>query len=167
MNHQNAYEVNHLIELPTSLLPDAPEVPPHDPRMDAVYGVGPDKPLGYLQVEEIYVYGEHPEAVADLSRKRGLSTIMQDEGEGLVRGRGGALFVYDENALASLLAEQVQVLAARGWPIDPSEFARRVSVEMVYPERDPELFKIIAWAYKDPRPEYQRPTPADPTKSDS
>jgi hypothetical protein len=156
MTTNGAHEVSPLPETrPTSLLPDQPEVPPHAPIMDDLYDVGPDKPLGYLPNEAIYGYGERPEVVGDVSQRRGLSTLELGEEEAMIRGC--ALYVYDKKALDSLLGEQASMLAARGWPVDATEFVDRVGREAVDAEQDPELFRVIAWAFRDPRPEYKRP----------
>lgn len=149
---------------PSSLLPEQPEIPPHDLVMDDLYGVGPNKPLGYLPVMTIYKHGEKPDALARLSQERGLSIFWLEPTDRDRMRRWddmGSLYVYDDLALANLLQQNADVLARHGWPAMLADFVARVAAEHVDPKRQADLFRLIAWAFNDPRAEYARPQPGE------
>jgi hypothetical protein len=123
--------------------------------MDDLYAVGPDKPLGYLPISSIYMHGEHPDAVARLSEQRGLSVVRPEQGDEPVLK--GDLYVYDALALGHLLKGQAATLTRRGWPTEPADFVERLRQGTVDQKKTPDLFRVVAWAFRDPRPEYQRP----------
>lgn len=153
-------------ELPTSLLPDQPEIPPHAPVMNDLYDVGPTKPLGYLPILTLARLGEHPDAVTKFSRERGLSTFYlepPDDPNKLTQDLG-ELYVYDEAALQHLLQQNTQLLEKHGWPVLPGDFVTRVATDRADQKRQADLFKLIAWAFNDRRPEYARPAPGEPLK---
>lgn len=155
------------VELPTSLLPDQPEIPPHALVLDDLYGVGPTKPLGYLPLITLARVGENPNAVAGVSAERGLSTFWVEPPDGeppSLTGDFGRLYVYDKAALAHLLQQNVHVLEKRDWPAAPDDFVARVATDTVDTKRQPDLYKLIAWAFNDRRPEYARPEPGEPLK---
>jgi hypothetical protein len=132
--------------------------------MDDLYGVGPGKPVGYLSIEAIYRRGENPDAVARLSQQRGLSTFWHDPPVGKPhQGMNmGKLYVYDDLAMAHLLQQNAGILSRHQWPVVPAEFVARLATEKVDLKRQADLYKLIAWAFNDPGPEYARPRPGEP-----
>lgn len=155
------------VELPTSLLPDQPEIPPHAPVMDSLYNVGPTKPMGYLPILTLARLGEHPDAVAKFSRERGLSTFHLEpshDDPSKVTQDLGELYVYDEAALQHLLQQNTHLLKRYGWPVAPGDFVARVATDNADHKRQVDLYKLIAWAFNDQRPEYARPAPGEPLK---
>jgi hypothetical protein len=149
-----------LPELPTSLVVNAPEIPPHAPIMDDLYSVGPEKPVGYLPVLTIHRNGEDPDAVAALGESRGLSSFWREpEAEELKRNPSsrGDLYVYDTLAVENLLRQNADLLEKYGWPHDPQRFVEQLAAGPVSPKRQPDLYKLIAWAFNGHRPEYARP----------
>jgi hypothetical protein len=142
-------------EIVTSLHSGLPELPPHHSMMDDLYCIGPDKPLGYLPNSTIVNYSSEPAwQTQSLLESRGLSTSNQSEEEcGVI---GGALYAYDSEALNKLLRENAETLRRSGWPVDADAFVERVGHETVHEDRDPDLFRLIAWTFKDPQPEYRR-----------
>ena len=124
-----------------------------DPLQD-LWRVGPDKPLGYLPTAKIVdECGEDVSATQQALTDSGLKTILFNDGECLVYS--GALYVYDEAALEAFLAEHADIVAGNNWPTDPESFVRCVSSTNA---AQPELYKVVAWAFADERPEYQRPS---------
>jgi hypothetical protein len=127
--------------------------------MDPLYRVGPDKPLSYLPILTIYTNGENPDQVARLSLERGLSTFWVDA-ELSPRsdiGSLGYLYVYDELALAHLLDQYKHTLELHEWAIAPRGFVEQVATAKVQSSEQIDLFKLIAYAFSDPRPEHARP----------
>ncbi|HSX31613.1 MAG TPA: hypothetical protein VLE99_06890 [Candidatus Saccharimonadales bacterium] len=171
MTHHQFDEAPPHNAIPTSLVANQPEIPPHHPRLDDLYGVGPDKPLGYLSLEDVMMAGVYPDDVIDICSQKGLSTIVQGKPHtresrsapiyiGNQAYENGTLHVYDELALGLLLAQHPAILEQSGWPSVASEFAERLSRETVLVEREPELYALVATAFRDKRPEYRLP-PAD------
>lgn len=152
---QHGNQINS-IGIPTSLRPDAPPVPEHVPIFDDLYGVGPEKPMGYLPINTIRRYGQLPESVAEVSERRGLSTLQIDDDYNVP---GGSLYVYDELALAHFLEQHADVLARYEWPSGSGDFVERVAFEMVDRLSQPDLYRVIALAFRDPRPEFSGATP--------
>ena len=140
-------------ETPTSLVLNGPEVPPHHPLMGDIYDVGPDKPLGYLPLDTIRAYsGQRPGGVADMCSQRGLTTKLVPKDESRVAS--GALYVYDSEALQDLLNAHQAILDEVGWSTEPANFVDNVIKISVYEKENPDLYALIALAFKDPRVEY-------------
>lgn len=128
------------------------EHPEKDPLQD-LWRVGPDKPLGYLPVMKIIdECNKDVLATQQALTDTGLKTILFDDDECLVYG--GALYVYDKTALEAFLAEHADIIAGNNWPIDSEGFVRCVSSTNA---TQPDLYKVVAWAFADKRPEYQKP----------
>lgn len=122
--------------------------------MNDLYDVGPNKPMGYLPKNTITELAkEDINSVIEQLKAKNLTTfiIEEDQGSHVV---SGALYAYDRQALANLLQDNLEIVHKVDWPSDPDEFAKKVAVEFV---SDPELFRLIAYGFADPRPEYQRP----------
>lgn len=124
--------------------------------MDDLYLVGPRKSLGYLPLGTITnICHEDVDAARSLSERNGLSTYQGTPEETHISG--GALFVYDEKALGELLEVNKHLLDHYQWPTEPLEFIKKLGEGMVDYKHNRALFTLIAWAFNDPRPEYQRP----------
>lgn len=133
---------------PTSLHPEQPEIPPHGPALDDLYGVGPDKPVGYLPVMRIADGGENPYKVDELSKERGLSTFWYYPPDAK-HDWDARLYVYDPLALEHLLGQNTNTLQRYGWPATATEFVERVSAEHVHPKRQANLYRLIARTFND------------------
>jgi hypothetical protein len=118
-----------------------------------LYSVGVAKPVGYLPVSTIEELGKKDLkiAITELESK-GLNTIVVSEEESTVLS--GALYAYDKEALAKLLAENAETIKAHGWTIDPHDFVVRIAKEDV---EDENLYRVVAMAFSDRRPEYSGP----------
>jgi hypothetical protein len=154
-------------DIPSSLRPGV-ELPPHDPLIDDLYTVGPLKPVGHLPIESIYQVGDDPSAIAEISQKRGLSTSFSQDIRSFPSmsgaGRSAALYVYDDLALANLLEQNTDILQKYRWPEDLDGFKLRLEGDVALDEKQPELYKLVAWCFDDQRPEYRRPAPGEPLK---
>ena len=124
--------------------------------MNDLYLVGPNKPLGYLPISTIEeICHLDIQTVIDECRSRDLTTLLYGEDDCNVAS--GALFAVDEQSLSQLLQINKELLDAHGWSLEPLEFVNKLNKVTVAYEKYPELYTLIAWAYKDPRPEFQRP----------
>jgi hypothetical protein len=81
-----------------------------DKMLDDLRGVGPDKPVGYLAVEDV---GLDIDVLRRELEGKGLVTRVF-EGKGWP-GFEGALYVYDRDALAKLLEDNSADLSDSGW----------------------------------------------------
>lgn len=109
--------------------------------------VGPQKPLGYLDTTTITEYGNTtPEQIINEATARGQKVIALNQGEAVYHP-DGALFVYNEGALRSLLGKNVATLQEAGWSTNPEEFIRKVASELVQPQTA--LFDLVADAFAD------------------
>ena len=143
-------------DLVTSLRPDGPEIPPHHPIMGDLYRVGPQKPLGYLPLDTITeIADEDITKVEQLLVGTGLDTFRTsgERPDGQSSWSSPALYAYDRLALGALLTANERLLDRRKWPVDPEEFARRVSSHTASPHGG--LYDLIAVAFDDPRRRYQ------------
>ena len=66
-----------------------------------------------------------PEAVAAAATARGLATAQF--GPAVCCIKSGALYVYDRAALADLLQESANAIAAAGLPSDPDRFVAHIA----------------------------------------
>lgn len=117
--------------------------------MDDLLDVGPSKPLGYVSWDILRERGFEPRSLVGRFRRLGLGTRLIAPSE--KRFPLGALYVYDEGALQSLLDEHHDVLRAAGWPHDAATFVHWVSDVFVHADRAPRLYRLIGRAFDDPR----------------
>jgi hypothetical protein len=109
--------------------------------------VGPHKPLGNLPLSTIREdCGIEPEKLQKELENNGIKTLILTKEECSISS--GALYVYDEEALAQLLKDNEKTLSEAGWPTQPVPFIRHLKV-LAEPETD--LFNVIADAYGDKR----------------
>jgi hypothetical protein len=104
------------------------------------------KPVGYETLG--FLAGEcglDPCALRQELEARGLKTMMLTGPDCAMRS--GALYAYDEKALAAFLESRAAVLAASEWPATPEAFIRRIAVDWA-PEKTP-LFDTIADAFNN------------------
>ena len=97
--------------------------------------VGPTKPVGYLPLYTIEEFVQlTPEAVAAAATARGLATAQFGPAACCIKS--GALYVYDREALADLLQESADAIAAAGLPSDPDRFVAHIATvwfDMAHP----------------------------------
>jgi hypothetical protein len=125
-----------------------PELSEHDRRalLRSLMEVGPSKPVGYLPLYTIEDFVlQTPEAVAAAATARGLTTAQFGSAACCIKS--GALYVYDREALASLLRERADALFAAGLPLDPDRFVAHIAT--VWFEKDHPAYPIIARVFGD------------------
>ena len=106
--------------------------------------VGPSKPVGYLPLHTIEEFVQlTPEAVAAAATARGLATVQFGPAACCIKS--GALYVYDREALASVLQESADAIVAAGLPPDPDRFV--VHIATVWFDKDDPAYPIIARAF--------------------
>ncbi len=132
------------------------EWPPHDPILDDIFGVHEEKPLGYLPISTIKEYSDiSPEELSELCRKNGLKTLLFEEPE-QPRIVQEALYVYDDRALQLLIDDNLHLLEKYEWPTTPYDLVQKISTTAADSIEQPDLYRLIAYAFADPRPKYQR-----------
>ena len=121
--------------------------------MNDLYDVGPAKPMGYLPKSTIIELEEQDIAavIKELESKGLKCFIIEEEAGGNIAS--GALVAYDEQALSKLLRENLEILKTNQWPQDAREFAERTCKELAH---DEDLYRLVAYAYADKRPEFHR-----------
>ena len=142
-------------EAPTSTAETSasPEVIAEEDIMQDIWAVGEDKPMGYLPVSTITeICGKDIDEVRAACLENGLKTNLLSEEECHVGG--GALYAYDAESLQALLDEHRDILEKNAWPTSADDFALKVTNTFA---DNPDLSKLVAWAFADKRPEYQRP----------
>lgn len=103
--------------------------------------VGLGKPLGYDNFSLLANLSDDDiRGLRNALESRGLKTLVLRGPECAMRH--GALYAYDEQALAALLQQRAGILLANNWPTDPEAFVRKIALEWV-PEKTP-LFDTIA-----------------------
>ncbi len=108
--------------------------------------VGPEKPLGYLPVSTLIdLCKVNPDEIIEELKKKGLKTITLNQEDSRI-GSMGALYVYDEDALTSLLKNNEAVLKKANWPTDPELFIKHLKNTA---EAKTELFNLVADAFGD------------------
>lgn len=119
------------------------------PAMWHLLEVGQTKALGYLGCDTIRDNGYEPAALAEELRQRGLRTVLVDPSNG--HFAFGALYVYDERALAELLGEHRDILRDAGWPEDVETFVNWVAHVRADSHTDMDLYRLIGVAFNDQR----------------
>jgi hypothetical protein len=106
--------------------------------------VGPTKPVGYLPLYTVEQFVQlTPEAVAAAAIARGLAVAQFGPAACCIKS--GALYVYDRKALADLLQESADAVAAAGLPSDPDRFVAHIAAvwfDMAHP-----AYSLIARAF--------------------
>lgn len=106
--------------------------------------VSSEKPLGYLPLSTIVTHCHTtPEAITAEAEARGLQSAIKEGGN----TGSGALYIWDEGALNTLLQNNAETLTQASWPTEASSFVD--TVERIHaPNRTP-LFDLIADAFAD------------------
>jgi hypothetical protein len=108
--------------------------------------VGSTKPVGYLPLQTIKDFVKlSPGTIAADATKRGL--VAAQYGPDTCCIKSGALYVYDREALASLLQAQADAVSVAGLPHDPDRFVAHIAA-VWYAEEHP-AHRIIANAFGD------------------
>lgn len=110
-----------------------------------IHAVGDQKPLGYataLDFRLAWTTILQQEAIAN-DRDLHTRIIQPWEGEYV----GGALFVYDYNALQALLQENGDILSQYSWPIRVDQFVAKVIFDIA--PSDTDLYRLVAKAFGD------------------
>lgn len=133
------------------LYSDTEATPAYSPEeiagfLDDLYLVGPHKPLGYLPLDTLeQICGVGREVMQQQLEERGLRVLIFSLAESNVWS--GALYAYDERALADVLSEGESILRRTGWPLEPELFVRNLNILA----EDEELYRLIMVAFSDPR----------------
>lgn len=114
-----------------------------------LFGIGPDKPLGYLPLSTLEDCKYAPETMVRTLRARDLYVRIYTQPECDVGS--GALYASDLRALAGLLAQNKDVIIEAKWPMEPLAFFDRVARIAVSERKDPFLYRVIGLAFADPR----------------
>lgn len=114
--------------------------------LEDLYKVGKAKPLAYeTQAELAGSCGHDLQKLAAELAAAGRKILLLSDRETVIYS--GALYVYDEEALAFLLAKRAAVLRDAGLPATPEAFVRAVAARWI-PEKTA-LFDLIADAFGD------------------
>lgn len=106
--------------------------------------VGPSKSVGYLPLETIRKFiGVTPRSLADAAKARGLTTAQFSAKTCCIGS--GALFVYDRDALSTLLQANANAVLAAGLPLDTDEFVKLIA--SIWFEETHPAYGIIAAAF--------------------
>ncbi|POR54379.1 hypothetical protein [Bosea psychrotolerans] len=110
--------------------------------------VGPAKPVGYLPLPTVMK-----------ALRLTIPAVEQEYANGSRQVRvlgpedccikGGAVYVFDQPALASLLSASSRLLTDLGWPTDSEAFIRRIAVEWL--TDDHPLIGLVRQAFGDVR----------------
>lgn len=136
---------------------------PHGSDVEHVWHVGPRKPLGFVNYNDIEKAGFTPPflkmqleergvKVVEMSNSPSYHSVMGDGDEPIpltervrLQGVNGPLFyAYDEKALTTMLnaPEARKILDAEKWPHTPEAFLRRLHEEQARPKTA--LFDLIS-----------------------
>jgi hypothetical protein len=119
-------------------------------RMADVALVGPNKPLGETSEEALLRYGLSESDLLRMSWNAGNRVVILKQNQGY--GPVNVYSVYDQAELKTLLKSNASHLRQAGWPTRCGGFARRIHQDDA---ADPEVYRIVAEAFTDPRPEYR------------
>jgi len=108
-------------------------------------GVGPRKPLGYLPLGTIRDAGADPVTLAAELSGQGLTVLSFGEDECHIGS--GALYAFDNDAMALLLGHHRNLLATEQWALEPEAFVRQLATHAAEPQT--EVFDVIADAFAD------------------
>ena len=117
--------------------------------MDDLFKVGPKKPLGYLPLKTIRSCGFKPGEVASDLEGRQLQTRFCTKEECKIAG--GALYVWDHDALNRLLDTHRSILERHKWGVTPDEFVQDAITKDVPRDSHPELYALVGQAFSDRR----------------
>ena len=108
--------------------------------------VGPTKAIGYLPLYTITnVLQLVPETLATQAEARGLAAILLGPEQCCIKS--GALYVYDRDALASILQDAADPLVRLNVPLDPDPFVQHIAANWFEPDHP--VCAIIAIAFAD------------------
>ncbi|MBV8848003.1 MAG: hypothetical protein JOZ16_00275 [Methylobacteriaceae bacterium] len=100
---------------------------------DDLARVGEGKAIGYLPAGTICNPLNGCMATIEAGMlARGLEAMAFDAEQCCIQG--GALYVFDRQALQKLLASSSELLAANQWPQDQERFVRRIASEWLEPD---------------------------------
>lgn len=119
------------------------------PAMWHLFEVGPQKPLGYLDLGTIEENGYDVGELVEHFENAGKRTLLLEPENR--RFPWGALYVYDPEALQALLDTHADILQAEGWPEDADAFVALVSEEPVNGYERKALYRLIGVAFNDQR----------------
>jgi hypothetical protein len=106
--------------------------------------VGPTKPIGYLPIKTLEQLVQlAPDAVAATAAARGLATAQFGPEACCIKS--GALYVYDREALASLLQHHLDSVLKADLPPDPDRFVACIAANWF--DEDHPAYPIIERAF--------------------
>lgn len=132
--------MNTCVETENDVIPDEMV----EKLLRSLADVGPLKPVGYLPRSTIRRFlRTTPKALAASAVKRGLATAEFTTRNSAIHS--GALYVYDRNALNSLVREQAEAVQAAGLPLDADAFVAHIAA--VFYDSDHPAHGIVAAAF--------------------
>lgn len=118
----------------------------HTATLDDVLLVGPDKPVGYKLLRDLALLSKtDPAQLQQRLEAKGLKTLILTGADCAMDG--GALYAWDEDALAAFLDKNAGTLAQCGWPATPEAFIRQLAIDWAPPKT--KLYDLIADAFGD------------------
>jgi hypothetical protein len=122
-----------------------------DKCLDDLLWVGINKSVGYLPLSTLVGLCNVPVSrMMNMASSNGLKSLLFSEEECDIGS--GALYVYDEAMLSSLLREYQTPLSYAGVPTDNCEaYIRYISNNIVFEELYPEAYIAIGKTFNDPR----------------
>ena len=110
--------------------------------LDDFFNIGPNKPMGYLEIFEIISRCE-----ADPCQLEKYLNIQVITTKRYNADTSECLYAYDKQALSDLLERNKEVLEKANWPTDPDNFVKQIaSIEV---ESGQPLYDLIADAFAD------------------
>lgn len=94
--------------------------------------VGPGKPIGYLPIMTMLEAGWTTHDAFEWAKKRGLRAL--EVKPGVSRFIPSAMYVWDADAVQSLLDLNLHIVASSDWPTDAESFVARVISDQADPE---------------------------------
>jgi len=127
-------------------------VPTEEQRADILNSftrVGPDKAIGYLPMRTVLNILRLTIPAVEFEFASGNRTVLP-LGPDECCIDGGAVYVFDRLALASLLRTSSAQLASLGWPTDNEGFVRKIAAEWL--AADHPLLGLVREAFGDTHP---------------
>jgi hypothetical protein len=116
--------------------------------LDHLYGVGAQKPLGYLPINTVERHlGENIDDLKSVIREKGLEFRVFLPDECCINS--GAVYVFDSVALQDILDGDRPTLESGGWPCIAGEFVDHVA--KFWLKQDHPIHQVIARAFGERR----------------
>lgn len=122
--------------------------------VDDLLSIGKNKSVGYLPLGTITnkEFGGYNEIIKDIiswSDYKNYNHILYSMSECSIFS--GALYIYDQITLSSILFTYKDILENAGIPITPNEYITYINKNIVYNHLFPEAYKVIGLTFADKR----------------